>query len=139
MAVRLPGDGGLSLGLLWHSCVVTKRGTNRHVHFQDGQSAALCIRTGHKYQGLTDLPIGRLWVAPVYIISVKSIVIVLCVLHMLVLITTTIRASVAHYVYCVVIFRHIQVARTSREVGQRKGKQGVWVWAGERGLGKQGG
>lgn len=48
LPVRLPGDGGLSLGLLWHSGLVTKCGADGYIHLQDGQSAALCIRKGHK-------------------------------------------------------------------------------------------
>lgn len=127
------------MGLLWHSRLITKRGADGQVQLQDGQSAALCIRKGQKDQGLTNLPIGRLWVATVPIISV---VVVLCVLHVLALTTMTILAIVAHYLDSVVQvgFRHIQVAtRTSRDVGQRQGKQGVWFWAGEKGLGKQAG
>lgn len=141
LLVRLPGDGGLSLGLLWHSRLVTKRGADRQVQLQDGQSAALCIRKGHKDQGLTNLPIGRLWIATVPIISVVvSIVVVLCVLHMLALTTEPILAIGAHYLDIVVSFRHIQPAiNTSRAMGQRQGKQGVCVWAGDTGLGKQAG
>lgn len=143
LLVRLPGDGGLSLGLLWHSRFVTKRGANGQVQLQDGQSAALCIRKGHKDQGLTNLPIGRLWVATVPTISVVSIVVVvLCVLHMLALTTEPILAIGAHYLDTVVSFRHIQpVISTSRAVGQRQRqrKQGVRVWAEEMGLGKQAG
>lgn len=129
LLVRLPGDGGLSLGLLWHSRLITKHVADWHVQLQDGQSAALCIRTGQKDQGLTNLPIRKLWVASVPIISVISIVVVLCVLHMLALTTLTILAIVASYLDCVVrvSFRHIQGAtRTSRAAGYRQGKQGVW-------------
>lgn len=142
LPVWLPGDGGLCLGLLRHSRLVTKRGADGHVELQDGQSAALCIGKGQKDQGLTNLPIGRLWAASVPIISVVSIVVVLSVLHMLALTTLPILVIVAHYLDPVVqvSFRHIQpVTNTSRAVGQRQGKQGVWFWAGETGLGKQAG
>lgn len=130
LLVRLPGDGGLSLGLLWHSRLIAKGGADGHVQLQDGQSAALCIRKGQKDQWLTNLPIGRLWVASVPIISVVSIVVVFCILHTLALTTMTILAIVASYLDRVVeiSFRHIQGAtRTSRAAGWRKGKQGVWV------------
>lgn len=135
----LPGDGGLSLDLLGQICLIIEPGADGQVQLQDGQSAALCIRKGQKHQGLTYLPIGRLWVATVPIISVVSVVVVvLCVLHVLVLTTLPIRATVAHYLDCVVL-RHIQpVTRPSGAVGQRQDKQ-VWFWAGETGLGKQAG
>lgn len=130
LLVRLPGDGGLSLGLLRHTRLVTKRGADRQVQLQDGHSAALCIRKGQKDQGLTSLPVGRLWVATVPIISVvASVVVVLCVLHILALTSLPILAIVAHYLDCVVqaSVRHIQpVPKTSGAVGQRQGKQGVW-------------
>lgn len=131
LLVRLPGDGGPSLGLLRHSRLVIKQRANRQVQFQDGQSAALCIRKGHKDQGLMDLPIGRLWVATVPIISVvvSVVVVELCVLHILALAFMPILAIVAHYLDCVVqvCFRHIQpVINTSGVVGQRQEKQGVW-------------
>lgn len=130
LLVRFPGDGGLSLGLLRHPSVITKCGANGHVQLQDGQSAALCIRKGHKDQGLTNLPIGRLWVATVPIISVVSVVVVvvLCVLHSLALATTPILAIVANYLDFVVKvkIRHIQlITNTSRAVGQRQRKQGL--------------
>ena len=114
------------MGLLWHPCVITKRGANGHVQLQYGQSAALCIREGHKDQGLTHLPIGVLWVATVSIKLVVSIVVVLCVLHMLVVIAKPILAIGTHYMDSIVqvSFWHIQLVIT-RVVGQR---QEVTCW-----------
>ena len=123
LLVRLPGKSGLSLGFLWNSGLVSKRGADGHVELQYGQSAALCIRKGHKDQGLTSLPIGGQWIATPTIISVVSVVVVvvvLCVLHSLALTTIPILAIVAHYLDCVVKlrFRHIQpVIITSWAVG----------------------
>lgn len=139
LLVWLPGDGGLSLGLLWHPSLIIKCRAKWHIQLQDGYSATLCIK-GYKHQGLTNLPKGRLWVATVPIISVVTVVVVLSVLHMLAL---TAMPILAPDMDCVVRvgFRHIQpVARTSTRAGrQRQRKQGVWVWAGEMGLGKQAG
>lgn len=141
LAVRLPGDGGLSLDLLGQIRLVIERGADGQVQLQDGQSAALCIRKGQKHQRLTYLPIGGLWVATVPTISVVVsvvVVVVLCVLHMLALTTLPIRATVAHYLDCGVL-GHVQpVTGTSGAVGQRQDKQ-VRFWAGETGLGKQAG
>lgn len=94
LAVRLPGDGGLSLGLLWHPCIITKRGADWHVQLKDGPSAPLCIRHRQKDQGLTNLPFGRLRVAIVPVVCVLSIVVILCILHVLVL-TMAILTNVA--------------------------------------------
>lgn len=61
---------------------------------------------------------------------------------MLALTTLPILATVAYNLDLVVqvSFRHIQlVTNTSRAVGQRRGKQGIWFCAGEIGLGKQAG
>ncbi len=140
LLVWLPGDGGLSLGLLWHPSLITKCRANGHIQLQDGYSAALCIK-GHKHQGLTNLPKGRLWVATVPIISVVTVVVVLCVLHMLALTAMPILATPDMDCVVRVSFGHIQpVTRASTRAGrQRQGKQGVWFWAGEMGLGKQAG
>lgn len=141
LPIRLPGDGSLSLGLLWHR-LVTKCGTGGQVQLHNGLSATLCIGKGHKDQWLTKLPIGKLWIA---IVSIKSggvpIVVILCVLHMLAMTPKPILATGAHYLDSVVqvSFRHIQPVRTSRAVGQRQGKQGFCLWAGEMVLGKQAG
>lgn len=48
LALRLPGDGGLSLSLLRDSCLVIKRGADGHIQLHNGHPAALCIREGHK-------------------------------------------------------------------------------------------
>lgn len=130
LAQRLPRDGGLSLSLLRHLCLVTNCGPDGKFELQDRPPAPLCIGKGHKDQGLTKLPVGRQWV-PIKP-AVVSIVVVFCVLHMLALINKHILAIGAHYL------RHIQpVINISRAGGQRQGEQGVWVWAGETGLRKQ--
>lgn len=141
LLVGLPCNGGLRLDLLRH-CVVTNRGSNGQVQLHIRPSAALCIGKGHIDQRLANLPIRRLRVATA--IRVSIVVVVLCVLHVLVLITKPIRVIGAHYLQPVVqvSFRHIQpVINTSRAVGlgQRQGKEGVWFCTGERGLGKQAG
>lgn len=130
LPIRLPGDGGLSLGLLWHVRLINKCGTNGQVQLHNGFSATLCIRKGYKDQGLTKLPI-----VPI-ICGSGPIVVILCIFHMT---TKPILNIGAHYLDSVVqiSFRHIQPVSTSRAV--RQGKQGVWFWAGEMRLGKQAG
>lgn len=153
LPVRLPGNGGLRLCLLWQPCLVlwkTKCRAHGHIQLYDRLPLAPCVRKGHKDQRLTHLPIGRLRVATipvpvipiVSIVSIVSIVVVLCVLHMLAMTTKRILSIGARYLDTVVCIslRHIQlVARAPGAAGQRQRKQRVRVWAGERGLGKQAG
>lgn len=104
LPVRLPGDSGLSLGFLWHSCPVRKRGSNGESELHNRQSTALCIREGNKDQGLKDLLAGRLGVASI----VK-----LCVLHMLALTPNYFLVGsrkLDSVVY--VSFRHIQLVNS---------------------------
>lgn len=111
LAVRLPRDGGLSLGLLWHCRVVERRDSDGHVHLEDGQPAALGVRLRQDDERLAELPVGRLRVADV---SVVSIVVVLCVLHMLALTPAAILTTVARQLDSVVVHvshvRHVKVA-----------------------------
>lgn len=57
LTVWIPGDAGLSLGLLWLSCIIIDCGSKGYINHY-GLSAALCIREGDKDQGLTTLLIG---------------------------------------------------------------------------------
>lgn len=67
----------MSLGFLWHSCLVKRRSSDGKFELHNRLPTAFCIGERDKDQGLTDLLIGRLRVA--------SIVVKLCVLHMLAL------------------------------------------------------
>lgn len=131
LPVRLPRDAGFSLGFLREPCLVKKRGSDGKCEFQNRLSTALCIREGDKDQGLTVLLIGRLWVASI---------IELCVLNMLALTPNHILVGSCQMDSVVINFRHIQIAKNPGAVGlrQRLGKQGVWLWAGETGLGQAG-
>lgn len=90
LAVRLPGDGGLSLSLLRNCRIVERRDPDGHVHLQDGHPAALGVRVRQDDQRLAELHVGRLRLADV------AVVVVLRVLHVLALTTTAILTTVAH-------------------------------------------
>lgn len=121
----------MSLGLQRNSCLV-KNGSGGHPKLQDGESAAFCIGEGDKDQRLTDFVIRSQRFASV---------VVLRVLHMLAMTAVHILVR-ARYVDSVVQvrLRHVQpVPSGAVGLGQRQGKQGVRLWAGETGLGKQAG
>lgn len=129
MAVRLPGDGSLSLSLLRNRGVVERRDPDGHVHLQDGQSAALGVRARQDDQRLAELHVGGLRLADV------AVVVVLGVLHVLALTTTAILTAVAHQLDSVVVvsFGHVKVwPRVRQGLRQRQGKRRLLCWAGEK-------
>lgn len=129
LAVRLPGDGGLSLSLLRNCRIVERRDADGHVHLQDGHPAALSVRVLQDDQRLAELQVGGLWLTAV------AVVVVFGVLHMLALTTTAVLTAVAHELDSVVVVSlgHVEVAtRCPGSVWQREGKHRLWFWAGEK-------
>lgn len=121
LSVRVPGDGGPGLGLLWHACIIIICRAYRHVQLQDGLSVSFWVRKGQKDQGLTNLALGCLWV------SVLANVVLLCVLHVLAMTTPAILVIVSHYIDLVIraSVRYIHAATRTAGLGQREDRLGV--------------